>query len=382
MSLDARHHHAFLVALGLLAGCAPGDAPVTRPAATRGARDPAPDDRQPTHASADMELVSAATRPDPDALPSVVVAAAEGAPTPGAPGPRPPSQRRAAAVAVVAECRPLRVPTASAVILEEDLVYNTVGGVSLAVDIARPRDASSSPAVILIHGGAWRLGEKAHVRSMALALAARGYAGVALDYRLADAPERVFPAAVADARCAVRWLRAHAAEHAIDPDRIGALGFSAGGHLAALLATAPDAQGLDQSCATANVSPRIQAAVAWFAPFDLRRPTGSRATDRAISQFLGAEPAVDAERATLASPIAHVDVSDPPMLLVHGTDDRVVDIRESRRMRSALRAARVAVTLVELEGAGHGFGLLSPRPEHRPAVCTTLAFLDATIGDR
>ena len=212
-------------------------------------------------------------------------------------------------------------------------------------------------------------------------LAGQGFAAASVDYRLAAAPRNTFPSAVADARCAVRWLRANAAELDLDPVRIAAIGFSAGGHLSAMLATASDVRGLDGQCPLEETSPAVQAAVSFFAPFDLRpgQEVGP-GTERVIANFLGARATVDPARAALASPLVHVDGTDPPMLLVHGARDATVYVEQSRRMHDALETAGVPATLVVIPRGVHGFALFPPRAHHEPATCTTLAFLRATVG--
>lgn len=254
-------------------------------------------------------------------------------------------------------------------------------GRRLRLDITKPAGPGPHPAVIMLHGGGWRRGNRGYMSNGMRHLAGLGYAAVAIDYRLAAAPHNVFPAAVSDARCAVRFLRANAIPLDVDPDRIAAMGFSAGGHLAAMLATAPDVDGLDGQCPFTDESPSVQAAVAFFAPFDLRPGEhigpGTRAV---IANFLGNRAERDPLRAALASPRTHVDASDPPMLLVHGLADATVHPDQSRRMHQTLAGAGVPATLLEVPRGVHGFGLFPPRAHHPAATCTTLAFLEQTIG--
>jgi len=280
-------------------------------------------------------------------------------------------------VPFVAECERPRPVAEGRLIVERDLVYSRAGGEDITLDLLRPRTDELRPAVLLIHGGGWRRGEKAHVDSMARALAGEGLVGVALDFRLADAPRVTFPGPIADARCAVRWLRAHGAEHGVDPDRIGAVGFSSGGHMAAMLATAADVQGLDEPGCLApdDVSPAIQAASPWFAPLDLSQRVGRQDSGPHIRNLLGGRRAELPEKVALASPVTHVDAADAPVLLVHGTEDPTVGLHQSHALRDAMREAGAPVFYAELEGAGHGFGLLSRHPENLPGICTTMEFL-------
>jgi acetyl esterase/lipase len=211
---------------------------------------------------------------------------------------------------------------------------------------------------------------------MAMMLADAGFVSVAVDYRKTEHSGYSFPGAIADLRCAVRFLRSRAEELDADPNRIGAVGFSAGGHLAALLATAADIAALDDGCPHAG-SPAIQAAVAYYGVHDLTRPGDfvPRAR-RLIAQMLGG---TNPARARLASPQAHIDSNDPPILLIHGTADRVVPIRQSESMAAALRASGVPNRVVRVPDGAHGFTLRTRTSSALPANCTTLAFLRSSL---
>jgi acetyl esterase/lipase len=200
----------------------------------------------------------------------------------------------------------------------------------------------------------------------------------------------VFPAAVADVRCAVRWLRANAPALGLDPARVGALGFSAGAHLASMLGVGADGTGgppPDESAAAGCLAPpggsaAVQAVVSVAGPQDLRvNGPYTQEQARLVTNFLGAFPGDAPAVAALASPVAHVGPRAAPFLLVHGTADGLVPVAHARRMRDALRAAAVPATLVELRGAGHSFPPLDSAD--RPGVgCTIFAFLDRWLRPR
>lgn len=305
---------------------------------------------------------------------------------PTAPSPAPStvgtSERVRQPVASVETCTLPDPPRPREIRTTQRLVYSTEAGRRLRLDVTEPVSEGPHPAVVLLHGGGWRRGNRSYMGSGMRYLAGLGYAAVAVDYRLANAPHDTFPAAVADARCAVRYLRANAVPLDIDPDRIAAMGFSAGGHLAAMLATASDVDGLDGDCPFTDISPRVQAAVAFYAPFDLRpgQQVGP-GTRGVIANFLGRRADDDPITAALASPRAHVDSSDPPMLLVQGLRDATVHPDQSRRMYETLSRAGVPATLVEVPDGVHGFGLFPPRAYHLDATCSTLAFLAQTLLD-
>jgi acetyl esterase/lipase len=192
---------------------------------------------------------------------------------------------------------------------------------------------------------------------------------------------------VQDVRCAVRWLRARAPDLGLDAAHIGALGFSAGAHLASMLGVGVDERVLDPvaqraraavpTClAPAETSARVQAVVSVAGPQDLRVDGPyTREQARLVTNFLGVFPGDAPQVAAAASPIAHVASGAAPFLLIHGTRDELVPIAHAHRMRDALRRAGVPATVLELRGVGHAFPGLDPRDA--PSVgCTTLGFLD------
>ena len=258
--------------------------------------------------------------------------------------------------------------------MARDLAYAVMDGQPQRLDVARPRQGGPHPLVVLIHGGGWSGGDKSAYDAAMRLLAGQGYAAAWVNYRLASAPRNTFPAAVEDVRCAVRWLRSHADEYGIDPNRVAALGSSAGGHLAAMLGTAADVAGLDGRCPLREFSPAVSPVAAFAGPHDIRTAGALDSGQRSmVENFLGVRPEADPERALFASPAVHASAGDPPFLLVHGTADDVVPIRRS--MRDTLRAAGVPATLVELPGVGHSFPELSGDPRFRVSTCTTLAIL-------
>lgn len=331
-------------------------------------------------------LVACGTEPDGSAPPAAEGTARAQPQRPAAPPAEPRPVRPSAQADAPASPLPDRiedcvVPRPSdRVRLREAIVYARPGW-ALMLDLALPRAAGPHPLVLLFHGGGWSAGERVHLRDEMTTLAGLGYAAASVDYRLMDDGARNrFPTQIADARCAVRYLRRRSGALGLDPDRIAAVGFSAGGHLAELLATAPEVDALDGDCGDTETSPAVRAAIAYYAPSDLR-PEASygRAADRIITRFLDGTRREHPDRAALASPLTHVDADDAPVLLVHGTEDTVVPIDQSRRLSAALSTAGVPVRSVEIEGAPHGFRMFGRAPRTRAATCTSLAFLRATL---
>lgn len=236
-----------------------------------------------------------------------------------------------------------------------NLEYSRTGSRSLMLDVYRPGKSDEPfPLVIWIHGGGWHSGSR--TPCPAAWLVQHGYAVASIDYRLSR--EATFPAQIVDCKAAIRWLRAHAAEHGIDPDRVGVWGASAGGHLAALLGTAGDVPLFD-SPENPEHSSRVQAVCDFFGPTYLvlsgTRDEMGRVGMESVTRLLGGPAGNLYEKAALASPATFVTPDDPPFLIVHGSRDPVVPLAQSRLLFDALQNAGVDATLHVVEGAGHGF---------------------------
>ena len=243
-----------------------------------------------------------------------------------------------------------------------DIVYAEVGDRRLLLDLYLPAEGPRRrPVIVWVHGGGWRGGSKGS-GGRARPMLDRGYAIVDVGYRLSG--EAIFPAQIQDCKAAVRWVRANAATYGLDPDRIGAWGSSAGGHLVAMLGTTGDVNDFDTE-ANAAQSSAVQAVCDWFGPTDfLQMDThaleGSRlvhdAPDSPESLLLGGPIQTDPYRslARKANPITYVSPNDPPFLIMHGDKDMAVPVHQSQLLYEALRKAGVDATLHVVRGAGHG----------------------------
>jgi acetyl esterase/lipase len=253
----------------------------------------------------------------------------------------------------------------------EDVVYTTAGGQKLKANVYFPAEhvpgkTAALPAVLCIHGGAWRSGSRTDMLPFAFALADKGFVAVTISYRLFDPdkhPDNVWPAQYDDAQCAVRWMRASAAKLGIDAGRIAAIGASAGGHLVALLGTTETRRG----CAPVYMehSSRVNAVIDVFGPADLtqdftRCKLGAVTVQSLVDDFIGTKkPADEIRKAKAASsPARLVDTRTVPFLIIHGDKDPVVPVEQSRIMERALKKASIPCTYVELKGEGHGLGAL------------------------
>jgi len=231
----------------------------------------------------------------------------------------------------------------------------------LLADVYQPQAAGLHPAVLLIHGGAWKRGDRAQIEGLAERIAARGYVVVNTTYRLV--PKYIFPAPLHDVQQAVRWMRSPAgARHGIDPTRIASFGYSAGAHLAALLGhAANDAQ-------LGDPATRVQAIVAGGTPADLRLYDGGHL----VPGFIGGRREQRPEAFRIASPVAHIDPSDPPVFQYHATLDDYVPYLQAERYKAALDAAGVKNELFVIRGHGHVSGFFADGD----AVRAALEFLD------
>lgn len=257
---------------------------------------------------------------------------------------------------------------------EKNVVFTTAGGMELKLDIFRPEGTSKRTAIVFVHGGGWRQGSREMMWPNARAMAAHGFTGVAAQYRLT--PQAPWPAQIEDVKAAIRWTRANAARLDVDPGRIVLWGSSAGAHLVLLAAGTPDVAAFEGASEPKGVSTAVSAVIAVHAPTDFyigaTRHGGTPAT-----ALMGDTASED--RARAASPIGYVTKDFPPVLLLHGTQDKVVHHSASERMHDAMRAVHAPVDLHLFHGYPHGFAAI---PSVRTMVVAEANhFLDRTLID-
>ena len=264
--------------------------------------------------------------------------------------------------------------------LYAEVPYDDRFGDQTTMDIHLPDNAASGrPAVMLIHGGAWRYGSKDDYTDAAERLARAGFVAATINYRLV--PGGTYPAAVQDCVCALSFLRANADAYGIDPDRIAVMGYSAGGHLSSLLGVAGNHEAHAPDCEW-GATGLPAAVIPGGTNHDMRLGPGNDL----VSDFMGGDEEDIPELYQQASPIAHVRKDLPPYLVIHGAHD-VVDIDGAYAMVDALRAAGNDAALLELEGAGHidsptdtGQVYLQAATDMPEAWAATIDFLDRTLG--
>jgi PelA/Pel-15E family pectate lyase len=230
-------------------------------------------------------------------------------------------------------------------------------------------DAPRHPGIVIIHGGGWTGGDKGAAREINIGttLAANGYVCLSINYALAVPGSPTFPQNIQDCKRAVRWLRRNAERLHVDPEHIGAIGGSAGGHLTALLALAgPDAR-LDPA-EDASLSCRIQAAVPMYphcaATWEGGTPLETYTTLPMFAKTQSEAPALWDS----ALPIKQLSKDDPPLLILHGTADTTTPLNQSTRLHEAALAAGLTSKLIVIEGAPHSFHLQPPQRDLRPEV--------------
>jgi acetyl esterase/lipase len=244
-----------------------------------------------------------------------------------------------------------------AVRITRDLVYAEYGQRRLKLDVYRPPESLQRgivPGILAVRGGAWRQGDKEFFGYIAGQLAMEGYVTASIEYRTAD--EAKFPAAVHDVKAAVRWMRTHAAEYGVNPRTIGAIGGSAGAHLAAMLATSAAAT-LEGDGGNAGTSSEVQAVVAMGGAYNLesRDGVGPEFID-AVAGFIGAPLEAHAEAVAAASPVRYVSSRSAPLLLLHSPTDPLAPFGQAVEMEQAYRRAGASVVLQPIEAPGtHAF---------------------------
>lgn len=266
--------------------------------------------------------------------------------------------------------KPAPLPKApDGVVIEENVAYLADGRTETA-DLYLPAKRGRSvrsPAVVIIHGGGFTGGDKASARefNIGTTLALNGYVAMSINYALAAKDNPTWPKNIHDCMTAVRWLRKHADRLQVDVDHIGAIGGSAGGHLAAMLAVAESKDGLDPKGPYAEFSCRVQCAVPMYGAYDF--------TDRNDLVIIGKtrEQAPEAYRAV--SPILYLNAKTPPMLVLCGTADSAGTVAQSERFAAALKKAGVEHELVLVPDAPHSFHLQPKQRDLRPLV---LGFFD------
>lgn len=228
------------------------------------------------------------------------------------------------------------------------------------------KENQTCPGIVIIHGGGWTSGDKSWLReeNIGTTLAGHGYVCISINYLLSKG-QKTWPANLHDCKKAVQFLRVNAEKYNISSDKIGVIGGSAGGHLAAMVGVTGDVNELNPNDLYKGISSKVQAVIDLYGVNDFMT---IKLDDNCISDFLGAARDKDPQIWKYASPVTHITKNDPPFLIMHGTADTTVDISQSIEFDKKLRNAGVESKLVIIEGAPHTFHLQPEQKDLRPIV--------------
>jgi acetyl esterase/lipase len=239
-----------------------------------------------------------------------------------------------------------------------DQAYTINGHPKQRLDLYWLKSEKKQPLLILIHGGAFMMGDKG--QENVTPFLAAGYAVASLNYRLSG--DALFPAQIEDCKAAVRWLRAQAGKYNLDPERFGVWGASAGGHLAAMVGLTAAGKTFETG-ENREVSSGVQAVADYFGPTDFlqmdthRLPSGQvhDLANSPESKLVGGPIQENKEKVAKANPITYVTAKAPPFFIAHGDMDPLVPYHQSQLLEAALKQAGVPVQFYPVKGGGHGF---------------------------
>ncbi|HUG89520.1 MAG TPA: alpha/beta hydrolase [Planctomycetaceae bacterium] len=276
--------------------------------------------------------------------------------------------------ALLALCSAVPLRAADDVSITPDVVYGHKHGLAMTFDVFQPKENANGAGVLFMVSGGWYSvwAPPETALPMFRPLLAKGF--TVFSVRHGSSPKFTVPEAVDDVRRAVRFIRLNAERYAVDPERLGVFGGSAGGHLSLILGTTADdgdAQAADPVLRTSN---RVAAVAAYFPPTDLREFV------KPESPYYQRFPALrfDQQQAPDMSPLLHVSAGDAPTLLVHGDQDELVPIDHSTKIIAALEEHNVPCELVTIEGAAHGFR----GDDNRRAVEALIAWFEKHLGEK
>lgn len=232
----------------------------------------------------------------------------------------------------------------------DNIPYRQGNSPSWVLDLAMPANfgAELRPGLVIIHGGGWRAGSKDVdvYQKMMVDYAGMGYVVINVNYRLTG--EAAFPACIEDVKCAVRWLRAHAKEYGVDPERIGSYGHSAGAHLSLMLAMCSDTAGLEGDGGWDEYSSRVNVAAGGSTPTKIE---GGR---------FDTNPAF--------WPVGYIANDQPPLLLVHGVDDQVVPVKGTDEFVEKMETVGASIEYLRIDSVGHGVAYHLKLEETEPVI--------------
>lgn len=263
------------------------------------------------------------------------------------------------------------IPVPEGVVEQRGVEYGRVDGRPLLLDLYAPEDASEPlPGLIFIHGGGWQSGDKSDYKYYTVRFAKRNCVAATIGYR--HIGEAKFPAAIEDAKCAVRWMRANAEKLHVNPGQIVVIGGSAGGHLALMAGYTADT-GLFVNGGHEDASGAVAGVVDLYGPVDLTTPEAR--TNSTVTAFFDHSYAEDPEPYRLASPIHHLHPGAPPTLIIQGTIDDIMPVGQSDALAERLQALNVPYWYDRVEGYPHTMDVA-------PAINERVQWLISAFLDR
>lgn len=249
------------------------------------------------------------------------------------------------------------------IIVEQDVIYGEAAGSALMADVAYPVSEEPIPAIIYVHGGRWRAGERTgRDRLDVYQWANEGFLAMTIDYRLV--PASPAPASYQDLLCAIRWMHAHAEEYGVDTNRIYLIGNSAGGHLVSLVATLGDGP-YEKTGGWDDARSDVRAVISAAAPYELNTLSWG-------NLWTPIEGDIEEQR-KIASPIDQINADTTPILIIHSDDDRSVPVQQAHDMVAAMKAANAPHRFVHYTDRGH----MRVTDE---TIAETLAFISEVEG--
>lgn len=241
---------------------------------------------------------------------------------------------------------------------ELDIPYANTDNPKQRLDLylpKQPKQKQPLPVVVFIHGGGWQNGDKSgDWRTLEPLVSTGEYAGVSIGYRLSG--EAIWPAQIHDCKAAIRWIKANAKQYNLNPERIGVTGTSAGGHLVAMLGTSGDVANLEGTLGGhTDQNSRAACVIDQYGPTELLAMGGRHDRPNSPeSKLVGGAIQENQAAARAASPTSYVSANDPPIMIIHGTEDPAVPFSQSKILVAALSKAKVENVLIPVTGGGHG----------------------------
>jgi acetyl esterase/lipase len=267
----------------------------------------------------------------------------------------------------------------------QTLTYEIADNQPQLLNLYMPKNVVNPPLILLVHGGGWTGGSRTELSAVAGYFTSYGYAAASVDYRLAHDGQNLFPAAIQDVRCSVRWLRVNATSLGVNATKIGVFGNSAGGNLAGMLgAVGHNDERLDGTYCSIDrrVPVDVQVVADYYGLNDATDPAAFNSGQiKNFGNYLGENPLQHPEVASTAAAVEYVASWSSPFIIVHGTADAAMPIQQSIDLANALKSANVPFQFFEVPGLGHNFSpfQVAKYPVLYPSSCAMLAMFQSYL---